>query len=264
MRAVNNHKDLLFYASKLLAAFLQPLTWAAVLFLLALWWLPKRPVAGRRALIAGIGISAVLGWLPLPDALLRKMENQYPAPQGSLKPYVGMVVLGGAIGISDGEQDIRRYTLDASAQRMTAPVALLRQYPHMMLLFSGGQSNVIAKEISGADVAGEFYANMGLSAERLLYERAARNTYENAVLSARVPGVDKTQPWLLVTSAWHMPRSVALFQREGWNVTPYPVDFRTGSFTPWSNFSIAEGAQRWEMLLHEVVGLAIATHGFSR
>ncbi len=235
-----------------------------MLFLLALWWLPKRPVAGRRALLAGISMSAVIGWLPLPDALLRHMENQYPIPQGSLQPYVGVVVLGGAIGIPYGEQDVRRYTLGTGAQRMTAPVALLRQYPHLLLLFSGGQSDVIAREISVADAAREFYASMGVSPDRLLYERAARNTYENAVLSARVPGVDKTQPWLLVTSAWHMPRSMALFQREGWNVTPYPVDYLTGSYTPWSNLSIAEGAQRWEMLLHEVVGLAVATHGFSR
>jgi uncharacterized SAM-binding protein YcdF (DUF218 family) len=254
----------LFYASKILATFLQPLTWAAVLFLLALWWLPKRPVAGRRALIAGIGISAVIGWMPLPDALLRHMESQYPAPQGSLQPYVGVVVLGGAIGIPYGEQDLRRYTLDASAQRMTAPVALLRQHPHLLLLFSGGQSDVIARETSVADAAREFYTSMGVSADRVLYERAARNTYENAVLSAKVPGVDKTQRWLLLTSALHMPRSMALFQREGWNVTPYPVDYRTGSYTPWTHFSIAEGALRWETLLHEVVGLAVATHGFRR
>ncbi len=247
----------MFYASKLLAAFLQPLTWAAVLFLLALWWLPKRPVAGRRALLAGIGVSAVIGWLPLPDALLRHMEGQYPAPQGSLQPYIGMVVLGGAIDIPRGVQDSTNFTLNSAAQRMTTPLALLRKYSHLLLLFSGGQSDTIARETSVADAARDFYASMGVPANRLLYERAARNTYENAVLSARVSGVDKTQPWLLVTSAWHMPRAMALFQREGWNVTPYPVDFRTGSYTQWTHYSIAEGALRWEMLLHEVVGIVV-------
>ncbi|MFZ4480699.1 MAG: YdcF family protein [Rhodoferax sp.] len=248
----------MFYTSKLLAAFLQPLTWAAVLFLLALWWLPKRPVAGRRALLAGIVISAAIGWLPLPDALLRHMESQHPAPQGSLQPYVGMVVLGGAIDIPRGAQDSTNFTLNGAAQRMTTPLALLRKYPHLLLLFSGGLiDSAIAKETSVADAARDFYASLGVPANRLLYERAARNTYENAVLSARVPGVDKTQPWLLVTSAWHMPRSMALFQREGWNVTPYPVDFRTGSYTPWTHYSIAKGALRWQMLLHEVVGLVV-------
>jgi uncharacterized SAM-binding protein YcdF (DUF218 family) len=221
-------------------------------------------VAGYRALLAGIGISAVIGWMPLPDALLRHMESQYPEPQGGLQPYVGVVVLGGAIDILYGEQDPRRYILGASAQRMTEPVALLREYPNLLLLFSGGQSDIISREISVANAARVFYTSMGVSPDRLLYERAARNTYENAVLSAKVPGVDKTKPWLLVTSAWHMPRSMVLFQREGWNVTPYPVDYRAGSYTPWTSFSIAGGAQRWEMLLHEVVGLAVATHGFSR
>ena len=192
------------------------------------------------------------------------MESQYPAPQGSLQPYVGMVVLGGAINIPYGEEDVRRYTLNAAAQRMTTPMALLRQYPHLMLLFSGGQSDVIAREISVADAAREFYTSFGVPANRLLYERAARNTYENAVLSAKVPGVDRTKPWLLVTSASHMPRSMALFQREGWNVTPYPVDYVASSYTPWNQYSILAGARRWEMLLHEVVGLVVATHGFSR
>lgn len=234
-----------------------------MLFLLALWWLPKRPVAGRRALLAGLCIGLLVGWLPLPDALLRLLEGQYSAPEGDLKPYVGLVVLGGAIDFPHGVQDSRRYMLDVSAQRMTAPVALLRQYPHLMVLFSGGQSDIIARNTSVADAAREFYASMGVPRDRLLYERAARNTKENAVLSAMVPGVDKAQPWLLLTSASHMPRSMALFQREGWNVAPYPVDFRTGSYTPWTDYSIAKGALRWQKLLHEVVGLLVATRGFS-
>lgn len=236
---------------------MQPLSWAAVLFLLALWWLPKRPEASRRVLLAALCLSALVGWLPLPDAFLRQLEKQYSAPANDLQPYVGMVVLGGAIEVPRGTQDQQRYTLGDAAERMTAPVALLREYPHLVVLFSGGQSDLIARNTSAADAARGFYTSMGVPPERVLYERAARTTYENAVLSATVTGVDKTQPWLLVTSAWHMPRSMALFQREGWNVTPYPVDFRTGSYTPWTDYSMARGALRWQMLLHEVIGMAI-------
>ena len=86
------------------------------------------------------------------------------------------------------------------------------------------------------------------------YESASRNTYENAVLTAQLPGVDPTQRWLLVTSATHMPRSMATFEKAGWHVTAYPVDFRTGDSTPWTDFNLTQGAERWNLLLHEWVG----------
>jgi uncharacterized SAM-binding protein YcdF (DUF218 family) len=68
-------------------------------------------------------------------------------------------------------------------------------------------------------------------------------------------GVEPTQPWLLVTSAWHMPRALATFRKAGWIVTPYPVDFRTGTETPWTEYSLANGAKKWQLALHEWVGL---------
>jgi uncharacterized SAM-binding protein YcdF (DUF218 family) len=87
-------------------------------------------------------------------------------------------------------------------------------------------------------------------------ESRSQNTYENAVFTAQLPGLDPHHPWLLLTSAWHMPRSLATFQKAGWNVTPYPVDFRTGGITPLSSYNLGEGAERWELLLHELIGIA--------
>ena len=143
--------------------------------------------------------------------------------------------------------------------KCATPLTWLRENPHLLLLFSGGQSDLFARNVSVADAAREFYTSMGVRSERVMYERAARTTYENAVRSGAVPGVDKTKPWLLVTSAWHMPRSMALFRAAGWNVTAYPVDFRTGDQTPWTDYSLVRGATRWQMLLHEVVGLVAYT-----
>ncbi|MBK5205827.1 MAG: YdcF family protein, partial [Polaromonas sp.] len=56
--------------------------------------------------------------------------------------------------------------------------------------------------------------------------------------------------------ARHMPRALTIFQAAGWNVTPYPVDYRSGSHTPWTEYSLARGALRWQLVLHEWVGLA--------
>lgn len=246
----------LFFTSKFLSTFIQPLTWAAVLLLLALWWLPRRPVAALWTLLVAISLTALVGWLALPNAVLRLLESQYAVPTESLAPYAGLVVLGGDIDVPRGAHDGRGFVLSDGGQRMTTSVALSRQYPHLQLLFTGGQSDIIDRGISVADAARAYYTSVGVPPERVLYERAARTTYENAILSASVPGVDKTQPWLLLTSAWHMPRSMALFRAAGWNVTPYPVGFVSVGHTPWTDYSLARGAVRWRLVLHEVIGLA--------
>jgi len=87
------------------------------------------------------------------------------------------------------------------------------------------------------------------------FESRSRTTYENAVFTAALPGVDKRRPWLLVTSAWHMPRALATFRAAGWNVTPYPVDYRTGTRTPWTEYSLVDSLRRWGIALHEWAGL---------
>ena len=67
--------------------------------------------------------------------------------------------------------------------------------------------------------------------------------------------MNPAQAWLLLTSASHMPRALATFRKAGWNVTPYPVDFRAGTHTPWTQYSLAEGAKKWHLALHELAGL---------
>ena len=227
-----------------------------VLLLLALFWLQRRPVAALWTLLVAISLTALVGWMPLPNAVQRSLESQYAVPAGRLTPYVGLVVLGGDIDVPRGAHDGRGFVLSGNGQRMTTSVALSRQYPHLQLLFTGGQSDIIDRGISVADAARAYYTSVGVPPERVLYERAARTTYENAILSASVPGVDKTQPWLLLTSALHMPRSMALFRAAGWNVTPYPVGFSSVGQTRWTDYSLQRGAVRWRLVLHEVVGLA--------
>ncbi|MBK5206033.1 MAG: YdcF family protein [Polaromonas sp.] len=193
-------------------------------------------------MLAALSLTALVGWLPLPDAVLRQLENRHPLPAavaaGQLQPDTGVVVLGGSL------------------ERMKASVTLLRQHPHLRLLFTGGDGKWWASGPTEADEAEAFFKRVGVPADRVAYERTSRTTYENAVLGAAVPGVDITRPWLLVTSARHMPRALTIFQAAGWNVTPYPVDYRSGSHTPWTEYALARGAVRWQLVRHEWVGLA--------
>jgi uncharacterized SAM-binding protein YcdF (DUF218 family) len=89
----------------------------------------------------------------------------------------------------------------------------------------------------------------------VIYESASRTTYENAIFSAALPQVDRSKPWLLLTSAYHMPRAMAVFRKTGWNVTAYPVDFRTGEQTPWTQWGNGCCDTKWRLLLHETIGM---------
>jgi uncharacterized SAM-binding protein YcdF (DUF218 family) len=164
-------------------------------------------------------------------------------------------VLGGALESAYVSQSHAQPLMNDGAERMTSAVAMLQRNPHLRVLFTGGEGAMFGTGPSEAERAKVFFDSMGVSPERVMYEAASRNTYENAVLAARLPGIDTTQRWLLVTSAWHMPRSVATFAKAGWNVTAYPVDFRTGATTPWTEYSLMIGANRWELMLHELAGL---------
>jgi uncharacterized SAM-binding protein YcdF (DUF218 family) len=97
---------------------------------------------------------------------------------------------------------------------------------------------------------------MHLTGSRIVLEDQSRNTYENAVFTAQLAGINKHNRWLLVTSAWHMPRAMATFEKAGWNVTAYPVDFRTGNNTPLTRYSLVMGADHWQLVLRETIGLA--------
>ena len=247
----------MFLASKLLSFFTQPLAWAALLLFGALLCLPRRRRSGMRLGWLALAVLLLQGWEPLPEAVLRQLEAQYPEPAAErrLGQYAGIVVLGGALESARIWQSHGQVPMNDAAERMTVPISLLRQEPHLRLLFTGGEGNLLAEGTSEAALAKAFFDSMGVPPQQVVYESASRTTYENAVFSAALPGVDPRQPWLLLTSAFHMPRSVATFRKAGWNVTPYPVDFRTGDSTAWTQYSLWLGAEKWQLVLHELAGL---------
>ena len=258
----------MFVASKLLVFVTHPLAWVAALMLGALVLLGSSPAKahivqrhrrGRQWLGLALALLLLQGWEPLPDAFLRRMEDPYshtPSAQ-ELQGYQGVVILGGALEPSYVWEGRSQVALNEAAERMVVPLTLLRQKPNLQILFTGGEGDLLDKGLSEAERARIFYQSMGVPPENWLLEDRSRTTYENAVLSAQVPGVDPSQRWLLLTSAWHMRRAMATFQKAGWNVTPYAVDFATGSQTPWTAYSLLQGPRKWAKLLHEVVGLLV-------
>lgn len=248
----------MFVLSKLMSAITQPMFWLAVWWGLALLWLGRWHRLARGMLWSGLMVLGLLGFKTIPDALLRPLENRYLVPDAqAVDQHVGMIVLGGAIGHPGIYQAHGQVPLGDAAERMTVPVGLMRLHPKLELVFSGGEGRLLATGVSEAELAKSFYEQQGVDMTRVTLEGGSRTTRENARQVAALLGDRCKQPWLLVTSAWHMPRAMAEFEAVGCKVTPYPVDFMTGAATPWTEYSLAHSLVRWQVALHEWLGLLV-------
>jgi uncharacterized SAM-binding protein YcdF (DUF218 family) len=247
----------MFLASKLLAFLIEPLFWVLLLLLAGVVLGARRARLGRMLCVSALLALVLSSWTSGPEALLRELESRYVRPpEQALQHFAGIVVLGGALSSPELWEAHPQVGLNDQAERMTEAVALMRSHPNLRLLFTGGNALISGEGVSEAHRAKVFFDAMGVDPSRVSYESASRNSYENALLTASMPGVDKTQPWLLLTSAFHLPRAMGVFNRAGWNVTPWPVDYRTTAHDSWFDFSLHHGPALWELALHEWLGYA--------
>lgn len=248
----------MFVVSKLLSAITQPMFWLGLWWLIGLLIMTKKPLRARIMLWSGLIVLALLGFRALPDALLRPLENRYALPDAAeLDHYSGIIVLGGATERPESFQAHGEVPLGSAAERMTTPVALMRSHSGFKLIFSGGEGRLLTTGVTESVLAEAFFREQGLEMQRVKLEGGSRNTRENARQVAALLGSQCQAPWLLVTSAWHMPRAMAEFQAVDCDVTPYPVDFRTGASTPLTEYALAESLLRWQIALHEWLGMAV-------
>ncbi len=252
---------MLFALSKILGGLIRPASLLLFAMLLALLWHRSRPRASHGLLAGATLAFALLNVTPAACWLVTPLEQRFPQP--SLPNHVdGVIVLGGAIN-TDASTAVHQVELNESAERMMAAVALLRRYPQARLLFSGGSGLLLSPDNREADTARVLLDSLGVDARNVLFERNSRNTWENAVDSLQLAHPHQGETWLLVTSAWHMPRAVGCFRRAGWTVTPYPVDYLGPEVTQWFSFNGDEQLRIATLALKEWAGL-IAYHLLGR
>ncbi len=215
-----------FVLSKLLWALAKPSNVILISMAVAcLYSFSRRPAWGRRlAILCTIWVMAITvlpvgQWLALPLVMHFSKTQELP-------PEVdGIIVLGGAFD-SLSSTVSGAVELNEAADRVTALVALARRYQEAQLVYAGGIGNLTGSRVQPAELARRYYRDQGLDPERITFEPLSRNTWENAVNVQDLIGQRPGETWLLVTSAIHMPRAFGVFQRLGWDVLPYPVDYQ--------------------------------------
>src|SRR6267378_6465543 len=192
---------------------------------------------GRKLLIASVVLLAICGFSPLGKLVLYPLESRFPSWDAARGAPDGIVVLGGSID-ADRAAAHGVPLFKGAVDRVIAVAALAHRYPNARIIFSGGSGNLISGDAREADYASAVFESLGVPKQRLTMERRSRNTQENAEFSKAIAAPKSGERWLLVTSAYHMPRSVGLFRKSGFAVEPYPVDWRLGGRDDLFKFSI--------------------------
>jgi uncharacterized SAM-binding protein YcdF (DUF218 family) len=251
-----------FYLAKGLWFLLQPSTLIALLIgygAILIWTGWAR--WGRRFVTIGAILLLVAGLSPLGNALILPLEDRFPrADLDAPPPATGFIILGGAEDRLVGSAR-RAPALNEAAERMVEAAILARRFPEAKIAFSGGDPGIFYHANTEAEGAETLLTALGVPKDRLILEAKSRDTYENAAFLkeelTRAGELGPGKRWLLITSAYHMPRAMGAFRKAGFQVEPWPVDYRTrGAADLTRPFDkVSEGLRRVDVAAREWVGL---------
>jgi uncharacterized SAM-binding protein YcdF (DUF218 family) len=256
----------MFILKKIVALFFYPVGLCLGILILGLvfLWATRRPRLGKGLVTLGTVLLLLLSLDGISGQFLTPLEQRYPAllhpekiawegPQsGTSAKWI--VVLGGGHR-SDPRLPPNSQTSAATLGRVVEGVRLYKSIPGSKLLLSGG---VVFDPVPEAAVMARIAELLGVKPQDIVLESDSRDTAEQAEVIAKMIGRER---FILVTSAAHMPRSVALFKKRGLRPIPAPTDFlgREGPGLDLGRFfPHAASLARVETALHEYLGLAWA------
>ncbi|MBT3504195.1 MAG: YdcF family protein [Piscirickettsiaceae bacterium] len=250
--------ELFFILSKLAWGVLSPTNMIILMMALGTLFLMKGAVsAAKKILVSTVVVTLLLTVYPLGDSVMFPLENRFSKPQVMPEQIDGIIVLGG------GEQlktslSWQSAELGAGGDRYIGAAILAKRYPTAPVIFTGGNS-LLSFQGKGdqGNIAQTVLTAVGIEKNRLIIESKSRNTNENFLFIR--PLLPETMGnYLLVTSAFHMPRAMGIARQQGLNVIAYPVDYRSNQpvLRQWS-FNLYEHLEVLEPAWREWIGLTV-------
>ena len=245
----------MFLIKKIVSALLLPHTLSLALLgigVLLLWFSSRRRLAQTLVTISALGffLLSYAGWW---NFLVDRLEYKYPvfdSDRKDLDEFRWIVVLGGG-GV---RSDILPATSQLGPQglaRLTEGLRISKTLPEAKLLISSNVDYTIFQEVA---------VMFGIEPKRIVIEDKAKDTAEEAVAIKRIVGTDRI---VLLTSANHMPRAMALFEKQGIAAVSAPADFynrhtNIKSEASWGGFRFfpsSSGGAKSDAIVHEYLGL---------
>jgi uncharacterized SAM-binding protein YcdF (DUF218 family) len=243
------------FLSKFLPPFVYPFGFAIILLVLALVLHHYRRLQ-RAGIIAAVLILLIGSNRWVAFSLSRSLEWQY-LPAGEIPNADAIVLLGG--GTDSAEPPRPLVQVNGAGERVIYAAYLFKQGKAPTILASGGNLEFVgSKPSTPASDMEVLLTFMGVPEQAIWLEDKSQNTYENALYCAQILREKNIDRVILVTSAIHMPRSVALFQKQGIQVIPAPADFNVTQ-AGWDDLTHATLASQIINLLPSTGNLSLTT-----
>ncbi|MFH1123973.1 MAG: envelope biogenesis factor ElyC [Pseudomonadota bacterium] len=241
---------------KIVGPFLLPVSVGLEVMLLGLFfiWFTRRERTGKVLVTIGTALFGLLSYSQVSSILLRPLEYQYPPVLNSanLDDVKWVVVLGGG-HTSDPKVPVTSQIEEGTLARLVEGIRLHKMAPGSNLIFSGGAG---FDPVPNGKIMADVALVLGVDESDIVLENESKDTKDEARIIREMVGSDK---FVLVTSASHMPRSMALFRKQGMEPIPAPtghwVKERQGGVSPGMFFPGSEGLRKAERAVYEYLGL---------
>lgn len=244
-----------FYLSKILAPFLK-LTNLLILFILLIFifrsffWRNHLRLFSYLIIFLFLSISI----FPIGDIGLKHLEKNYIV-QKKISNIENIIVLAGSED-TQSTKITKKLNLNNASERLIASVKLANEFKNAKIFFLGGDGNLIKNSIDETFVAKKFFKNVNFDLSRIHFIDNTRNTYENLKELKNI-GIDNKN--VLITSAFHMKRSVLIADKLNIKLIPYAVDFRANNFFSiinfYQSFSVSKNLSSFDIFFREILGI---------
>jgi len=245
-----------FFLYKAVLFMIMPVSLAAFSFLAALATSWKKNWISKALMLFGLFVLFGLGSGNVAQRLAGPLERAFPRPSTEARAEA-VVVLGGAVDLERSTRD--RIEFNDASERIIEGAKLVREKKAKTLIVSGGSGDPQQQQKDEATFLAAFAKTLGVSPSSIIVQKKSRTTNEDAEYTAEILRKGNIKSFFLVTSATHMRRAVGCFRKQGFEPTPYPVDFRAEprisrvlSFLP-----SADGLRLSTAAIHEYLGYAV-------
>jgi uncharacterized SAM-binding protein YcdF (DUF218 family) len=250
--------DVFFLLSKVGWLFAAPSNLIVLVFVcgLALWRWKRTARIGRIAVVSAASTLLAVVIFPVGDWMVRGLEQRFPpfteCSANAGQPIAGILLLGGALDSRSVSGRIEE-DLGGGADRIILAARLARKFREGPVLISGGRAFPREGGRSEAEATSVILRELGVPRERIIVETASRTTAENAVFASQM--TESEGYWLLVTSAFHMPRSMGTFRKAGVRVIAAPTDWIVDDKAPFLTLNATDRLGKLDLAVKEYLGL---------
>jgi uncharacterized SAM-binding protein YcdF (DUF218 family) len=242
----------MFLLSKIIWAVLQPLHFLLLALGVAVI------IKSWRATRILVAILLFFSIVPVGAYALHKLERVYPLPdisQINESDIAGIIVLGGAVDVDTSIAGGKQPQLSIAAERLIDGISLSYRFADKPVIFTGGAGSINHPHQTEAEQVKILMQKMNIDPYRFVFEGKSRNTYENA-RELSVMGFKQKGRWILVTSGFHMVRSVKVFESQGWNVIPHPTNYLEDDEFKWFALpNILGNYLKLSIVVREMIGI---------